>query len=161
MKRIFHTTALVLLLASSVIAKVLPAAKVLPTPEEVKSDSIEINYGKDTSGIHFDATAKDWQAIRRHMLPAETDPKPALWEGLAEVKILKKDGKSVRIVLWKPATGSGAFSVGGDYYRGGDSDKLLKAILKAHKKSKLRPLEVDAKNPAPKPNSEPENKEAE
>lgn len=69
------------------------------------------------------------------MLPARIDPKPALCERLADATIIKKDGKSLEVKMWIPASGPGVFSVEGKYYRGGDSSKTLKAILDAHQRS--------------------------
>jgi hypothetical protein len=132
MKTLLQLFSLVLLFAASL------NAEVIPTADDVQSVSIKITYGKDTSGIKFSATAEDWKEIRLHMLPAKIEKNPALWEGLADATILKKDGQSLRVTLWIPATGSGAFSVGGDYYRGGDSSKIFKAILDAHQKSMKR-----------------------
>ena len=129
MKDILQLSSLFVLLTTSVMAGVLPTA------DEVKAVLIKVEYGKD---FQFRATAEDWKDIRPHMLPARIDPKPALWEGLADATIIKKDGKSLKVTMWIPATGPGAFSVGGKYYRGGDSSKTLKAILDAHQKSMKR-----------------------
>ena len=129
MKNIIQLSSLFVLLTTSVIAEVIPTA------DEVQAVLIEVEYGKD---IQFRATAEDWKEIRPHMLPARIDPKPALWEGLADATIIKKDGKSLKVTMWMPARGSGAFSVGGKYYRGGDSSKTLKAILDAHQRSMKR-----------------------
>ena len=129
MKNILQISSLFVLLTTSVIAEVIPTA------DEVQAVLIEVEYGKD---IQFRATAEDWKEIRPHMLPARIDPKPALWEGLADATIIKKDGKSLKVTMWMPARGSGAFSVGGKYYRGGDSSKTLKAILDAHQRSMKR-----------------------
>ena len=104
----------------------------IPPADEVKPVLIKVEYGKD---LQFRATAEDWKEIRPHMLPARIDPKPALWEGLADATIINKDGKSLKVTVWIPASGPGAFSVGGKYYRGGDSSKTLKAILDAHQRS--------------------------
>jgi len=129
MKNILQLSSLFVLLTTSVIAEVIPTA------DEVKAVLIEVEYGKD---IQFRATAEDWKEIRPHMLPARIDPKPALWEGLADATIIKKNGKSLKVTVWMPASGPGAFSVGGKYYRGGDSSKTLKAILDAHQRSMKR-----------------------
>ncbi|MBT4664975.1 MAG: hypothetical protein HOB63_00485 [Opitutae bacterium] len=129
MKNILQLSSLFVLLTTIVIAEVIPTA------DEVQAVLIEVEYGKD---IQFRATAEDWKEIRPHMLPARIDPKPALWEGLADATIIKKDGKSLKVTMWMPARGSGAFSVGGKYYRGGDSSKTLKAILDAHQRSMKR-----------------------
>ena len=101
----------------------------------MKAVLIKVEYGKD---LQFRATAEDWKDIRPHMLPARIDPKPALWEGLADATIIKKDGKSLKVTVWIPARGPGAFSVGGKYYRGGDSSRTLKAIQDAHHRSMKR-----------------------
>ena len=129
MKNILQVSSLFVLLTTSVIAEVLPTA------DEVKAVLIKVEYGKD---LQFRATAEDWKEIRPHMLHARIDPKPALWEGLADATIIKKDGKSLKVTVWMPASGPGAFSVGGKYYRGGDSSKTLKAILDAHQRSMKR-----------------------
>ena len=129
MKNILQVSSLFVLLSTSVIAEVLPTA------DEVQAVLIKVEYGKD---IQFRATAEDWKEIRSHMLPARIDPKPALWEGLADATIIKKDGKSLKVTVWMPASGQGAFSVGGKYYRGDDSSKTLKAILDAHQRSMKR-----------------------
>ena len=112
----------------------------LPTADEAKAVLIKVEYGKD---FQFRATAEDWKEIRPHMLrphmlPARIDPKPALWEGLADATIIKKDGNSLKVTVWMPARGPGAFPFGGKYYRGGDSSKTLKAILDAHQRSMKR-----------------------
>ena len=107
----------------------------LPTADEVKAVLIKVEYGKD---LQFRVTAQDWKEIRTYMLPARIDPKPALWEGLADATIIRKDGKSLKVTMWIPESGPGAFSVEGKYYRGGDSSKTLKAILEAHQKSMKR-----------------------
>ena len=129
MKNILQLSSLFVFLTTSVIAEVLPTA------DEVKAVLIKVEYGKD---LQFRATAKDWKEIRPHMLPARIDPKPALWEGLADATIIKKDGKSLKVTVWMPATGTGAFSVEGKYYRGGDSSRTLKAIQDAHHRSMKR-----------------------
>ena len=129
MKNILQVSSLFALLTTSVIAEVLPTA------DEVKDALIKVEYSKD---LQFRGTAEDWKEIRSHMLPARIDPKPALWEGLADATIIKKDGKSLKVTVWIPATGPGAFSVGGKYYRGGDSSKTLKAIQDAHQRSMKR-----------------------
>ena len=129
MKNILQVSSLFVLLTTSVIAEVLPTA------DEVKDVLIKVEYGKD---LQFRGTDEDWKEIRSHMLPARIDPKPALWEGLADATIIKKDGKSLKVTVWIPATGPGAFSVGGKYYRGGDSSKTLKAIQDAHQRSMKR-----------------------
>lgn len=125
MKNILQLSSLFVLLTISVMAGVLPTA------DEVQTVLIKVGYGKD---FQFRATAEDWKDIRPHMLPAKIDPKPALWEGLTDATIIKKDGKSLKVTVWIPATGPGAFSVGGKYYRGGDSSKTLKAIQDAHQR---------------------------
>ena len=129
MKDILQLSSLFVLLTTSVMAGVLPTA------DEVQTVLIQVEYGKD---FQFRATAEDWKEIRPHMLPARIDPKPALWEGLADATIIKKDGKSLKVTVWMPATGPGAFSVGGKYYRGGDSSRTLKAIQDAHHRSMKR-----------------------
>ena len=129
MKDIPQVSSLFVLLTTSVMAGVLPTA------DEVQTVLIKVEYGKD---FQFRATAEDWKDIRPHMLPARIDPKPALWEGLADATIIKKDGKSLKVTVWIPARGPGAFPVGGKYYRGGDSSKTLKAILDAHQRSMKR-----------------------
>ena len=50
----------------------------------------------------------------RDMLPARIDPKPALWEGLADATIIKKDGKSLKVTVWMPTTGQAHFPSGGN-----------------------------------------------
>ena len=107
-------------------------------PDEVQTVLIKVEYGKD---LQFQATAEDWKEIRSHMLPARIDPKPALWEGLADATIINKNGKSLKVTVWIPASGPGAFSVEGKHYRGGDSSKTLKAILDAHQRSMKRAYE--------------------
>ena len=129
MKDILQLSSLFVLLTTSVMAEVLPTA------DEVKAVLIKVEYGKD---FQFRATAEDWKEIRPYMLPARIDPKPALWEGLTDATIIKKDGKSLKVTVWMPATGPGAFSVGGKYYRGGDSSRTLKAIQDAHHRSMKR-----------------------
>ena len=129
MKNILQVSSLFVLFSTSVIAEVLPTA------DEVKAVLIKVEYGKD---LQFRATAEDWKEIRPHMLPVRIDPKPALWEGLADATIIKKDGKSLKVTVWMPATGPGAFSIGGKYYRGGDSSRTLKAIQDAHHRSMKR-----------------------
>ena len=129
MKNILQLSSLFVLLTTSVIAQVIPPA------DEVKAVLIKVEYGKD---FQFRATAEDWKEIRPHMLPARIDPKPALCERLADATIIKKDGKSLKVAVWMPASGQGAFSVGGKYYRGDDSSKTLKAILDAHQRSMKR-----------------------
>ena len=126
MKNILQLSSLFVFLTTSVIAEVLPTA------DEVKAVLINVEYGKD---LQFRATAEDWKEIRPHMLPARIDPKPALWEGLADATIIKKDGKSLKVTMWIPESGPGAFSVEGKYYRGGNSSRTLKAILDAHQRS--------------------------
>ena len=100
MKNILQVSSLFALLTTSVIAEVLPTA------DEVKDALIKVEYSKD---LQFRGTAEDWKEIRSHMLPARIDPKPALWEGLADATIIKKDGKSLKVTVWIPATGPGAF----------------------------------------------------
>ena len=129
MKELLQISSLFVLLTTSVIAEVIPPA------DEVKAVLIKVEYGKD---LQFRATAEDWKEIRSHMLPARIDPKPALWEGLADATIIKKDGKSLKVTVWIPARGPGAFSVEGKYYRGGNISKTLKAILDAHQRSMKR-----------------------
>ena len=129
MKDILQLSSLFVILTTSVMAEVLPTA------DEVKVVLIKVEYGKH---FQFRATAEDWKEIRPHMLPARIDPKPSLWEGLADATIIRKDGKSLKVTLWIPATGPGAFSVGGKYYRGGNSLKTLKAIQDAHQRSMKR-----------------------
>ena len=129
MKDILQLSSLFVLLTTSVMAGVLPTA------DEVQTVLIKVEYGKD---LQFRATAEDWKEIRPHILPARIDPKPALWEGLADATIIKKNGKSLKVTMWMPASGPGAFSVGGKYYRGGNSSKTLKAILDAHQRSMKR-----------------------
>ena len=126
MKKLLQISSLFVLLTTSVIAEVIPTA------DEVKAVLIKVEYGKD---FQFRATAEDWKEIRPHMLPARIDPKPALWEGLADATIIRKDGNSLKVKMWIPVSGPGAFSVEGKYYRGGDSSKTLKAILDAHQRS--------------------------
>lgn len=129
MKKLLQISSLFVLLTTSVIAGVLPTA------DEVQTVLIKVEYGKD---FQFRATAEDWKDIRPHMLPARIDPKPALWEGLADATIIKKDGKSLKVTVWIPVSGPGVFSVEGKYYRGGDSSKTLKAIQDAHQRSMKR-----------------------
>ena len=158
MKNILQISSLFVLLTTSVIAEVIPTA------DEVQAVLIKVEYGKD---LQFRVTAEDWKKIRSHMLPARIDPKPALWEGLADATIIKKDGKSLKVTVWMPASGPGAFSVGGKYYRGGDSSKTLKAILDAHQRSMKRHKgeEIEkaqqggADQPATAPGSKPEGEE--
>ena len=158
MKNILQLSSLFVLLTTSVIAEVIPTA------DEVKAVLIKVEYGKD---LQIRATAEDWKEIRPHMLPARIDPKPALWEGLADATIIKKDGKSLKVTVWMPASGPGAFSVGGKYYRGGDSSKTLKAIQDAHQRSMKRhkgeEIEKEqqggADQPATAPESKPEGEE--
>ena len=126
MKKLLQISSLFVLLTTSVIAQVIPPA------DEVKAVLIKVEYGKD---LQFRGTAEDWKDIRPHMLPARIDPKPALWEGLADATIIKKDGKSLEVKMWIPVSVPGVFSVEGKYYRGGDSSKTLKAILDAHQRS--------------------------
>jgi hypothetical protein len=137
MKAIFQTTILVLLFATGV------TADILPTAAEVKSVTIKCHHPK-LDDAEFEATAGDWGEIRSHLLPADDDPKPSKWIGLGDVTIVKKDGRSIQIAIYKTSSGPGAFSIGKDYYRGGDSSKLMKAILKAFEKSK--PLTPKAKD---------------
>jgi hypothetical protein len=112
----------------------------LPEAKQVKTISIKFDHPK-LDDVEFDATAEDWEAIRSHLLPAEIDPKPALWEWVASVKIVTKGGQPFSLELYTPSSGPSAFSSGKKsderlYYRGGNTAAMVRAVTAAYEKSK-------------------------
>ncbi len=135
------TTLFWLCIAASVLAR--EEASPLPDAKQVKSVSIKFDHPKQRDDIEFTATPEDWKAIRAALLPAKRDPKPADWEWLATVKIVKKDGQPLQVELYTTSKDPGAFAAGKTYkqrvyYRGGKTAALVKAIKAAHEKSKKK-----------------------
>jgi hypothetical protein len=78
-----------------------------------------------------------WAALQ----PAKPDPRPAKWIVLGDLAITKKDGAAYYVGLYKLPKSLGAFSAGPtferrDYYRGGNSKELEKALNEAFEASK-------------------------
>jgi hypothetical protein len=79
----------------------------------------------------FEVPRSHWAAVRSAMLPAEVDKEPTVWEILGALEIAVKDGSAIEVKLYY-VEDVGAFSIGGEYYRGGSSPRLEEAIRLAH-----------------------------
>lgn len=115
----------------------------LPDAKQVKTVSIEFDHPKHRDDIEFAATLEDWKAIRAGLLPAKRDPKPADWEWVATVKIVKKDDQPFRIEVYATNKDPGAFAAGKTYkqrvyHRGGKTAAVVKAINAAYEKSRQK-----------------------
>ena len=87
--------------------------------------------------IPKDFLPRIWAAVQ----PAKRDPVPAKWVVLGDLTVTSKDGRQLQIFLFKTGHRPGAFAVGPtwedrDYYRGGDSAALEKALEEAYEASK-------------------------
>jgi len=114
----------------------------LPDAKLVKTVSIKFDHPKHDD-IEFTATPEDWKAIRAGLLPARRDPKPADWEWVATLKIVKKDGQPFRVEVYATNKDPGAFAAGRTYkqrvyYRGGKTAAVVKAINAAYEKSRQK-----------------------
>jgi hypothetical protein len=80
----------------------------------------------------FEVPRSHWAAVRSAMLPSEVDREPTVWEILGALEIAAKDGSAIEVQLYYVGD-VGAFSIGGEYYRGGSSPRLEEAIRLAHR----------------------------
>ena len=69
-----------------------------------------------------------WQEVLDALNPSEKDSNPADWEHLCVLQIETRRGESHCIWMFSTARGPGAFKVGKQYYRGGETARLIKAI---------------------------------
>ena len=141
MRQKMMTTTLIWL-AMAAAASAREKASPLPDAKQVKTISIKFDHPK-LDDVEFIATRDDWKAIRASLLPAKRDPRPADWEWVGTVKIVKKDGQPFRVELYTPSKDPGAFAAGKTfkqrvYYRGGKTAELVKAVNAAYEESKKK-----------------------
>ena len=97
-------------------------------------------YESPKRAIWFRVPAENWESILDALLPAKRDPHPAKWEGLGELKIKCKGGRSLVVSLFRLSEGAGAFALGETwerrvYFRGGESARLETALEAAYEAS--------------------------
>ena len=112
----------------------------LPAIENIRSFSA--SYFDRASGgfLKFDVPRGHWKPILSALQPARSDPDPAKWLVLGELRITLNDGRPFRVDLYSVSEGDGAFSAGPTfeertYYRGGKTSKLIGALEAARKDS--------------------------
>lgn len=126
-------------LATSGAAMAREETHPLPSAKEIQKVTIEFDHPRADT-VRFQAKPEDWSAIRATLTPAKRDPNPAKWEGVGTVQLIKKNGQPLNVYLYTTSKPPGAFSAGKSFReridcRGGNTQKLIKALNKAYKAS--------------------------
>ena len=113
------------------------AADPLPTDDEVERVVATVPVGDGGKKVRFDLPAGYWARVRAALSPATRDRDPAKWVGLGSLDVTRRDGQIVHVALYRSPEPPGAFAAGPTfqdrvYYRGGDSDELLRVLVEAH-----------------------------
>jgi hypothetical protein len=83
------------------------------------------------AGARFKAPPETWNDIFASLSPSGRDPDPLKWAILADLEIIMKDKRTLRIAIWDLRDSEiGAFKAG-EYYRGGNTQRVKDALYKA------------------------------
>ena len=134
-------TLLLLIVAAAILLAVLAheidrahrRKAVSPLPPLDTIHSMKVCFWDPTSRetVEFDVPQDHWGNIYAGLLPARRDPHPAKWEGMGSIEIKRKFAFDFEIALFY--TDAFAIETWGKqvYYRGGDSNELVRAIRAA------------------------------
>lgn len=117
-----------------------------PLPPEKDTTKIEASFYSRTEkqDVQFTLPRRFWRAVTLTLLPAEVDGDPAEWESVGTLKISSKTQGEVRVGLYAPSKGRGAFAIRRQgkpavYYRGGTTKSLMQQLKDAHETSRKQP----------------------
>jgi hypothetical protein len=113
-----------------------------PLPAESDTTKIEATFYSraEKRDIRFPLPRRFWRAVTLTLLPSEVDAETAKWVGVGTLRISSKTQGDVRVGLYAPSKGRGAFAIRRDgqpavYYRGGKTENLMKQLKEAHEAS--------------------------
>jgi hypothetical protein len=119
----------------------------LPFPSEVQSMTFSFYDSRRNQHVVFSVAPKDVPTMFTTLIPAIRDLTPKKWVVLGELEITCKDGRKIRVALYRTYDVIGAFSVnpedpsgnsmyGRRYFRGGMDNATEMAIKTAYENSK-------------------------
>ncbi len=113
----------------------------LPAVSDIKAMKATVFARWAEKRHEFAVPQQHWQEILDSLRPASRDYEPLTWQHPADLEITTADGHVVSVQLYELQEPPGAFSIRVDerhkpYYRGGDSERLRKALKAAHEASK-------------------------
>ncbi len=110
-----------------------------PLPHTSSVRGIKARYFDPTTKqkLEFDVPRSHWVPIISAMRPNRSDPQPADWMVLGELRITQLDGSPFFVGMYSIRSGEGAFSAGASfekrlYYRGGSTPDLVRALNAAY-----------------------------
>ena len=131
---------LLLLIAMLVLLFALQRPEVAPLPvdDDVHSIAASVVMGSDSGQVDFQLPLSHWPRVRAALEPSTRDYHPAGWVHRGVLQITTKSQRAVIVLLFDTFSDQpGAFAVGPTverrvYYRGGDSDRLVKELAAAY-----------------------------
>jgi hypothetical protein len=110
-----------------------------PLPEAGDIQAMTAAYRDDerNESREFQVPREHWRPILSALLPADRDPRPANWESLGSLEVIKRDGAPLHMSLFAVGKGPGAFATGTTpdrrvYYRGGKTVDLVRSLRAAY-----------------------------
>jgi hypothetical protein len=117
----------------------------VPVPGEIATMQLSEYYVAGEERGPFVIPPEHWKPILDALTPATWDPEPAPWQVLGSLEIKDKKGRSIHVSLYDlfEVSPPGAFSAGPTfedrvYFRGGDSNRLRKALRAAYDRIEQR-----------------------
>jgi hypothetical protein len=126
-------------LVSLALLLVLPAGcskkqPIVPELGDIRRMTAELfNSPKHSPDIaEFEVPADDIPKVLESLTPVRPDPRPKQYQGLGTLKIEDKEGRTVTIHLYWTDLPSAAFSIDGQYFRGGRDEFIEDAVRAAY-----------------------------
>jgi hypothetical protein len=125
-----------------------------PLPQSSAIRGIKARYFDPTTKqkLEFDVPRSHWVPILSAMRPNRSDPQPADWVVLGDLRITRSDGCPFFVSMYSLRSGEGAFSAGASsderlYYRGGSTPDLVRALNAAYERfSRSRGSSIGARS---------------
>jgi hypothetical protein len=126
---------LTLVFACGCSAKPQPVADPLPSLAEI--DTMDASFLDPATGkeIKLHVPQANWKMIFAALRPVGLDTSPEKCLVLCDLVLTRKSAGTLWLGLLENSDGSVAFSIGNNYYRGGNSDKLMQALRLAKAES--------------------------
>jgi len=107
-----------------------------PFPTASECAKVHLTIDTISSTQEFDAPEASWESLVSALTPSQFDPAPAAWQALLKLDIHTIQGQLVHIDCYDLGNEPiGAFSVeiqgSRKSYRGGNTERLLKAVVSA------------------------------
>jgi hypothetical protein len=85
----------------------------------------------------FDIRTENYPTVLKLFEGGAVDPHPLPWVYAGTVRITFTDGRSSSVAFFRTFQSTGAYKVGGKYYRGATDEAIIRTIVECHERSKI------------------------